>query len=149
MPPCVVDPNTKSGKEAIKALNLASMRKVIPEEAFVKSLPTSLMYMVRDYAGWGGALYGILALNHSAMWETMPFWQRALATLVFWNIAGFFMWCIFVVGHDCGHTNFSEYPVLNDIVGSITHGSILVPYFPWQVMFSNYRSFRSCTCTNV
>ena len=65
----------------------------------------------------------------------MPFWQQTIASLVFWNIAGFFMWCIFITGHDCGHSTFSDSDILNDVIGHLTHGSILVPFYPWHVYF--------------
>ena len=133
MAPCVVDVNTKAGKEAMKALNLASIRKAIPEEAFKKSAFISSLYMFRDYACWGGSVYGMYKLTSSALWEQMPFWQQAVATVVFWNIAGLFMWCMFMIGHECGHTNFSNNDTVNDVVGLFTHGSLLVPYHPWQV----------------
>lgn len=133
MAPCIVDQNTKIGKDAIKALNLASIRKAIPEEAFKKSAFISTQYMLRDYACWSGSVYAIYSLSTSSSWSTMPFWQQACATLLFWNLAGFFMWCIFMVGHDCGHTTFSESQLINDVMGLLTHGSLLVPFHPWQV----------------
>lgn len=133
MPPCVVDTNTVEGKRAANALQLNSLRNAIPEEAFKKSAVISSMYMFFDYAMWFGAVYAIYSVKNSEIWHGMPFWQQALASVLFWNISGFFMWCIFVVGHDCGHSNFSESELLNDVIGHITHGSILVPYYPWQV----------------
>lgn len=39
---------------------------------------------------------------------------------------------LFIVGHECGHSAFSDYAIINDIVGYITHSIILVPYFAWQ-----------------
>lgn len=44
---------------------------------------------------------------------------------------GFFMWCLFVVGHDCGHSTFSPYPLLNSIFGNLSHGFLAVPFQPW------------------
>lgn len=44
---------------------------------------------------------------------------------------GFFMWCLFVVGHDCGHSTFSPYPLLNSIIGNLSHGFLVVPFQPW------------------
>ena len=51
----------------------------------------------------------------------------------FWMTIGFFMWGIFVVGHDCGHSNFSDYTVVNDVLGNLLHASIMVPYWPWRL----------------
>ena len=143
MAPCVIDQNTKVGKDAIKALNLASIRKSIPEEAFKKSAFISAQYMIRDYICWIGSGSVIYYLCQTGIWETMPFWQQALATLVFWNVAGFFMWCVFMVGHDCGHTNFSNSELVNDIAGLICHGSVLAPYHPWQVRLNQISSEMS------
>ena len=151
MAPCVIDLNTKAGKDAAKALNLASIRKAIPEEAFQKSTFISSQYMIRDYACWFGSMYAIYSLSNSSLWKTMPFWQQALATVMYWNVAGFFMWCMFTIGHDCGHTTFSESELINDVVGLITHGSILMPFHPWQVrscalLFSSANSIIYSQC---
>jgi omega-3 fatty acid desaturase (delta-15 desaturase) len=133
MAPCVLDVNTKAGKEATNALNLASIRKAIPEEAFKKSTFVSSQYMIRDYACWLGSVYGIYLLCTSSLWGQMPFWQQAGVTFLYWIWAGFFMWCMFMIGHDCGHTTFSGSELINDVVGLIAHGSLLVPFHPWQV----------------
>lgn len=116
-------------------LNLNELRKAIPASCFEKSLPKSLFYMFFDYGMWFGSLFLFSSLVNSATWATMPLLLKALACLVYWNVAGFFMWCIFVVGHDCGHTTFSEYALLNDILGHVMHSSIMVPFYPWQVWF--------------
>lgn len=129
------------------ALQLNELRKVIPKAAFEKSLFWSMYYMFFDYTIWLGSTYAIYTLNNSVLWQSMPFWQQAVATIVYWAIAGFFMWCIFVVGHDCGHTNFSNYTLLNDIIGHITHGSLLVPYFPWQVRTVYFQFRISLLCS--
>lgn len=132
--PCTVDTAAKiSQKQASSILNLASIRKAIPEHAFKKSLPKSIYYMLRDALLWSTALYSMYILTNSSIYESFAFWQKALVTLVFWNVTGFFMWCMFMIGHDCGHSNFSDYEYINDFFGHIAHGSLLVPYHPWQV----------------
>ena len=136
------DPDHDVSKQA-KALQLNSIMKAIPPAAFEKNLFKSLAYMLFDYAMWGGSFFAMLKLVKSALWTKMAFWQKAAASLVYWNVAGFFMWCIFVVGHDCGHTNFSKYKWVNDILGHVTHGSILVPFYPWQLSHRRHHMFHN------
>lgn len=118
-----------------RALQLNQIMKAMPEKIFQKSLPKAIMYMLFDYAMWGGSMFAMWKLKTSPLWATMAMWQKAASSLVYWNVAGFFMWCIFVVGHDCGHTTFSDNKTINDIFGHIMHGSLLVPFYPWQVSF--------------
>lgn len=130
-------------KKCDAILQLDKLRASIPKEAFVKSLSLSSFYMIFDYSMWVGSLLGILYLHEKGIFATLPDWQQYAATLAFWNISGFFMWCIFVVGHDCGHGTFSEYTLLNDIIGHVTHGSILVPYYSWRLSHRRHHMFHN------
>ena len=61
----------------------------------------------------------------------------------FFSFLHYLIRCIFVVGHDCGHGNFSESETLNDIIGHITHGSIMVPYYPWQLSHRRHHMYHN------
>lgn len=150
MPPnssAVIDSSNVVGekKPALNhpALDLSKIRKAIPKEAFVKSISRSLFHMFFDYAMIFGSLYALVQFNTSEYYATAPEWQKWAATLAYWNVAGFFMWGIFVVGHDCGHGTFSEYTLFNDIVGHICHGSIMVPYYPWALSHRRHHMYHN------
>lgn len=125
------------------ALKLGSLRKAIPTEAFEKNVFKSIFFMCFDYAMIGAALYSIITFNNSEAYATAPEWQKWAATLTYWNVAGFFMWGIFVVGHDCGHGSFSKNTLFNDICGHICHGSIMVPYYPWALSHRRHHMYHN------
>lgn len=133
MAPCVPEKETEEITKISKVLELGNLRKAIPVIAFEKSLMKSCYYLVFDYTCWFASLLCMIYLSKSGFWDSLSQWQQVLASLAYWNVSGFFMWCLFVVGHDCGHSTFSNSELLNDIVGHLVHGSILVPFYPWQV----------------
>ncbi len=98
---------------------ITQFRKAIPEHCFQSNAWVSLAYMLLD-----------LTLFSTCVW-VYPFVSGVAAHLLYWNVYGFLGWCIFVIGHDCGHGSFSRYPVLNAVCGHICHGILMVPYFPW------------------
>lgn len=114
-------------------VHLQELRKCIPQECFVKSLPSSVAYLLLDYSLWSGLLWAVSSLRRSVLWPSLPTWLQWLVSLFYWNAAGFVMWAVFVIGHDCGHGTFSDYDWLNDLVGHLTHGSVLVPFYSWQL----------------
>ena len=140
------------------------LKAAIPEHCFVKSLPRSMLYLVRDmglmiaglylmatlvqsdfWTGGGGLEEEVAGVtNSTTSWASMYHWPLKLAAVaVHWTFTGFVMWCVFVVGHDCGHTTFSEYQWLNDILGHVTHGSILVPFWPWARSHRMHHQFHN------
>jgi hypothetical protein len=80
-----------------------------------------MAYLAWDVAVVVGLAAAALAVNS---WWSWP---------LYWIAQGTMFWALFVVGHDCGHQSFSNNKALNDLVGNITHSSILVPYHGWRV----------------
>ena len=140
-------PNNRDELPALKMeanpMDIMSIRRAIPAACFVKSPLTATFYMIFDYAMIAASFYSMYTLAHSAQWAALPAWQQYAATGVYWNVTGFFMWCIFVVGHDCGHGTFSDSTLLNDVVGHLTHGSIMVPFYPWQLSHSEHHKYHN------
>ena len=130
-------------KKVEEVLNLNNMRKAIPEEAFKKDVVKSFYFFFFDYAMVSGSIYCLMYLNNSGFMATLPTWLQYVVAGILWNIAGFFMWGIFVVGHDCGHGTFSDNWLLNDIIGHICHGSIMVPYYPWQLSHRRHHMYHN------
>lgn len=112
-------------------ISLSALRSAIPSECFEKNLLRSLFYMISDLA--------IL----STAFLVYPHVSGYFQLLMYWNFYGFFAWALFVVGHDCGHSSFSPYPIVNDICGHICHGLILVPYYPWARSHNQHHRYHN------
>ena len=116
----VVDPS------AALPFTLSTLRAAIPAHCFEKSLARSVYYLVRDFA--------FIAAMYAAYPLVCKYGdQLGLAKFAWWNVVGFFGWCLFVVGHDCGHRTFSDSVLLCDIFGHIAHTPLLVPFHGWRV----------------
>jgi omega-3 fatty acid desaturase (delta-15 desaturase) len=102
--------------------NLSKIKDAIPPKCLEKNLGLSLYYLARDLAIIAG-LYLIKDF----------FVHNWLLYLVWINVVGFFGWCLFVVGHDCGHGSFCDSYWLNQIFGHIAHAPLLVPFNGWKI----------------
>jgi omega-3 fatty acid desaturase (delta-15 desaturase) len=112
--------------------SLNDIRKVIPDSCFKKCWKTSVLYMSFDL------LMVFLGL------VTFPMVYGNGVLMILNNLfTGFFMWSTFVIGHDCGHGSFSDYPILNDICGNICHGVLFVPYWPWQYSHRQHHNYHN------
>lgn len=86
--------------------SIDDLKKAIPSDCFNRKAAVSLYYFFRDY-------FLIAVVYYIMIWNVEPFiaqLQSPFKTLLswiayplFWYIQGTLFWCLFVVGHDCGH----------------------------------------------
>ncbi|CAN6305341.1 unnamed protein product [Urochloa humidicola] len=112
---------------------LAQLRKAVPPHCFQRSLVMSSWYLLRDLLLVLGLLYmalvGIPAFQSSI--------QYMAAWLIYWAAQGCVFFGVWLIAHECGHHAFSEFHLLNDIIGLVLHSLLLTPYFSWK--YSHHR----------
>lgn len=109
------------------------IKNAIPAHCFEKNLGKSVFYLVLDYV----IIYGLL--------KAVPYFEAyGWGGLLLWYwVIGMFLASLFVVGHDCGHTTFSNYEWVNDLCGHIAHAPIMAPYWPWQKSHRQHHQYTS------
>jgi omega-6 fatty acid desaturase (delta-12 desaturase) len=83
-------------------------------------------------AGCGVELVASLDLHPAAAWA---------AWAAYWWVAGNILTGVWVIAHECGHQSFSESKLANNIMGTILHSALLVPYHPWRISHSQHHKF--------
>jgi len=119
---------------------MTEIRKLIPNHCFEKNAFQSLGYMCRDLLILSTSFYVWPWIETTFSKWSIAYW---LLWIAFTNIYGFFMWCLFVVGHDCGHGSFSEYPLLNAVCGHLCHTPIAVPFYAWAYSHKQHHKYHN------
>mmetsp|Transcript_14686 Transcript_14686/g.24251 ORF Transcript_14686/g.24251 Transcript_14686/m.24251 type:complete len:384 (-) Transcript_14686:759-1910(-) len=128
------DPTTK-----VPPFTYTDVKQAIPEKYFKPSIPRSLFYCARDFFFAASLFIAVNLLDRLLVDNGLP-WARFVLWPAYWFAQGTIFWAIFVVGHDCGHGSFSRSVLLNEIIGTFTHASILVPYNSWRISHRRHHS---------
>ena len=107
------------------------LRRAVPDYCFTPSLFWSCFYLLRDLA-----YAGILLTALYQLLQTSAVQNSSLLYYVTVNVYGVcqgIVWTgLWVIAHDCGHSGFSRWSVVNDSVGFVLHSFLLAPYFSWK-----------------
>lgn len=118
---------------------LAELRACIPEHCFKRSALTSLWHTALNLAAVAALFAAAPLISH----EAVPLWARFVLWPVWWYWQGTLLTGVWVIAHECGHQAFSESKLLNDFVGTILHGVLLVPYESWARSHGNHHANTS------
>ncbi|XP_023512996.1 delta(12)-oleate desaturase [Cucurbita pepo subsp. pepo] len=114
---------------------LSQIKKAIPPHCFHRSLLRSFSCLISDLAFVSLFFYLAIAylplIPHPASYIAWPF---------YWVFQGCILTGVWVIAHECGHHAFSDYQLIDDIVGLFFHSALLVPYFSWKYSHRRHHS---------
>ncbi len=120
---------------------LKTLRDAIPDHCFKKSYVTSFTHLASDIAI-------ISALFYLATWISsplLPVWAKYVLWPAYWAVQGSVMTGLWVLAHECGHQAFSDSEFVNNLVGTICHSALLVPYHSWRITHAKHHSNTGST----
>ncbi|TFK21586.1 delta 12 fatty acid epoxygenase [Coprinopsis marcescibilis] len=128
--------------------SLKEIRDAIPPGMFVRNTSLGLLYLLRDIV--------LAATAWSIAMRIDPFFGRdEMKTLltplgagclrwaawaVYWWFQGLIFTGIWVIGHECGHSAFSDYKIVNDCIGFVVHSWLWTPFFSWRISHHRHHS---------
>lgn len=122
---------------------LKTIKDAIPRHCFERNLLTSFKHLFID-------LFCVAILFYASTWISHPSVPRVLTFILwplYWFAQGSVMTGVWVLAHECGHQAFSDYEVVNNIVGSICHSLLLVPYHSWRISHGHHHN-NTGSCDN-
>ncbi|XP_065854539.1 delta(12)-fatty-acid desaturase FAD2-like [Euphorbia lathyris] len=114
---------------------VGQIKRAIPPHCFNRSIPRSFSYVVQDLT-----ISFILYYIATNYFHLLPHNLSYVAWPIYWAIQSFALSGVWVIAHECGHHAFSDYQLLDDIVGLVLHSCLLVPYFSWKHSHSRHHS---------
>lgn len=125
------------------------VKDAIPAHCFKRNLFTSLSHLLSDLSLI--AIFGVCATYikqvSSGPGAVLPSWSPFLLWPLYWYAQGSVMTGVWVLAHECGHQSFSESEIANNIVGTICHSALLVPYHSWAITHRRHHS-NTGSCEN-
>ena len=147
---------------------LTTIKEAIPDHCFKRNLITSLGYLFIDLAyiaafGYAATyissvpslLTNILStsnveipaeVSQALLKYVIPSLPYILWP-IYWIFQGSVMTGVWVLAHECGHQSFSESEFANNVVGTICHSALLVPYHSWRITHGKHHS-NTGSCEN-
>mmetsp|Transcript_16463 Transcript_16463/g.27829 ORF Transcript_16463/g.27829 Transcript_16463/m.27829 type:complete len:433 (+) Transcript_16463:77-1375(+) len=118
---------------------LSTIKNAIPAHCFKRNLWTGLRHLASDLS-----IIGILGYLASFLMNPVQYGLPEGAPYVFWPIywyaQGAVMTGVWMIAHECGHQSFSESEFANNVVGTICHSALLVPYHPWRITHGRHHN---------
>eukprot|EP01038_Epipyxis_sp_PR26KG_P006817 gene6817-9333_t len=124
---------------------LKDIRDAIPAHCFQRNLFISLSHLASDLSII--AVLGYLASWIAASPSFLPAWSPFVLWPLYWFAQGAVMTGVWVLAHECGHQSFSESELANNIVGTICHSLLLVPYHSWRITHGKHHG-NTGSCEN-
>lgn len=117
-----------------------SLRRAIPAICFERNVFLSLGYMLRDVTMLASLALAASHIDHHAL---VPVLLRPFAWAAYWYAAGCVGTGLWMIGHECGHGAFSDYGVVNYVVGSLAHTFCGVPYSAWRITHARHHKYTN------
>ncbi|EIN09216.1 hypothetical protein PUNSTDRAFT_67412, partial [Punctularia strigosozonata HHB-11173 SS5] len=119
---------------------LKEIRESIPNALFRKSTGRAILYLVRDVAF--AALFATSVYHLDAAACRVGAVSIIATISRCWWFQGLVFTRIWVIGHECGHSAFSDSHTMNNVVGFITHTALWTPYFSWKISHHRHHSYH-------
>jgi len=122
---------------------LKTIKDAIPPHCFKRNLFTSLTHLVSDLAIVAVLFYAASYIES----PVLPAWSKYLLWPMYWYAQGSVLTGVWVLAHECGHQSFSESELANNVVGTICHSLLLVPYHSWRITHGRHHN-NTGSCQN-
>lgn len=122
---------------------LKTIKDAIPAHCFKRNLFISLQHLASDIAL-------ISVFGYLATWignTALPSWSSYILWPIYWYAQGSVMTGVWVLAHECGHQSFSDSWIANNIVGTLCHSLLLVPYHSWRITHGKHHG-NTGSCEN-
>ena len=119
---------------------LKTIRDAIPPHCFKRDLGQSMLHLFRDCVQVAIIFYLGTFINQVPAMFHLPPWVIYILWPIYWVFQGCQMTGLWVLAHECGHQAFSDYEIINNIVGTIFHSILLVPYHPWRITHGKHHN---------